>query len=287
LIGAVQEETNIAMHQQRVVITGAAGGLGRACARLFGASHDLVLTDVAEPVLRQLETELAAEGYIVAGSHAGDLGDDRLLTRLAGELMPDDAFTLIHTAGLSPTLADWKSIIEVNLVATERLLRNLEPQLQPGTVAILVASAAAHSAPVIPEIDQLLADPLADGLIDRFGTALTGMLGPDSPMLGGLAYAFSKRAVLRICERRAAAWGQKGARILSISPGVIATPMGKREMEKDPMVVAMAESAPAGRTGRAVDIAFAARFLASAEASFITGCDLRVDGGSIAVARGA
>src|SRR6516165_5770649 len=128
------------MHRKRVLITGAAGGMGRACARLFGASHELVLTDVCETTLDPLVRELESEGFPVVGSHTGDLGDENLLSTLVSEFAGDAPFTLIHTAGLSPSLADWESIVRVNLVATEKLLRSLEPKLQAGTTAILIAS---------------------------------------------------------------------------------------------------------------------------------------------------
>ena len=89
-----------------------------------------------------------------------------------------------------------------------------------------------------------------------------------------------------MCESRAAAWGRKGARIVSISPGTIWTPMGRQEADSNPRVEAMVAATPTGRWGTSLDIAAAAAFLASAEASFVTGCDLPVDGGLTPSMRG-
>ena len=83
----------------------------------------------------------------------------------------------------------------------------------------------------------------------------------------------------RSCERRVGAWGRKGARIVSLSPGMIYTPMARREVENNDMPRATLEATPVGRWGTPADIAAAARFLASGAAGFISGCDLRIDGG--------
>ena len=98
-----------------------------------------------------------------------------------------------------------------------------------------------------------------------------------------MAYVLTKQAVLAIAERRATAWGARGARIVTISPGMILTPMGRRELAETPGAAELDRSAPLGRSGTAMDVAMATRFLLSDAASFITGSDLKVDGGSIAL----
>jgi NAD(P)-dependent dehydrogenase (short-subunit alcohol dehydrogenase family) len=270
--------------RRKVLITGAAGGMGRACARLFGMTHDLVLTDVIAPALDGFVAELTRDGYTVAVARAGDLADDEVLADLAGAVGDSAPFSLIHTAGLSPALADWRAIMRVNLIATEKLLQAIEPVLAPGSAAVVIASIAGHMVAAMPEADALMKTPLAPDFLDRIGALIETQGGASGT--GGLSYMLSKRATHALCEQRAMAWGQRGARIVTISPGMILTPMGRTEMEKTPGAAQMAEIAPAGRAGVATDIAMAALFLASDQASFITGCDLRVDGGATALFKG-
>lgn len=269
--------------RRKALITGAAGGMGRACARLFGGTHDLVLTDAVAASLERFAEELRAEGFTVLAAHAGDLGDDALLSTLIADATGDVPLTLIHTAGLSPSQADARAIMAVNLVATVKLLDAVEPILTPGSVAVVIASTAGHMMPVIPEIAPLFADPLAPGFLDHVGGAIEAMSGGAPAGAPGFSYALSKQAVIALVEKRAAAWGQHGARIVSISPGLILTPMGRKELAETQGAAQTADAAPVGRPGIAMDIALAARFLASDEASFVSGCDLRVDGGSTAV----
>ena len=268
--------------RRKVLITGAAGGMGRACARLLGASDDLVLTDVVAARLDAFADELRADAYNVV-AHAGDMNDAALVAKLIAELGSDAPFAVIHTAGLSPSLADWRTIMDVNLVATVRLLDALEPALVPGSVAVLIASSAGHLMPAVPEIDAVLADPLKPGFLDTMQAVIEGMGGAASPGgMGGISYTLSKRAVHTLCQSRALAWGPKGARIASISPGMILTPMGRSEMEHTQGAKQLLDATPVGRPGMPMDIALAAQFLASDAASFISGTDLLVDGGGTA-----
>jgi NAD(P)-dependent dehydrogenase (short-subunit alcohol dehydrogenase family) len=269
----------------KVLITGAAGGMGRACARLFGATKDLVLTDASAASLTEFVTEIEAEGLTVFSSHAGDLGSNELISALTKDVAGALPLTLIHTAGLSPALAPARPIMAINLVATVKLLNAVEPILRPGSVAILIASMAGHMIPSIPDALAILADPLATDFMDRIMHLVDTMSANAPAGAAGTSYSLSKQAVISLVEQRALSWGQRGARIVSISPGLILTPMGRKELTDTVGAMQLNEMAPAGRPGVAADIALAARFLASDEASFITGCDLRVDGGGTAVAR--
>jgi NAD(P)-dependent dehydrogenase (short-subunit alcohol dehydrogenase family) len=274
-----------ASKRRKVLITGAAGGMGRACARLFGATHDLVLTDAAEAALARFAAELEAEGYRVISARAGDLGGETLISALMSDLAGDLPLTLIHTAGLSPAQADARTIMAVNLVATVKVLDAIEPLLSSGAVAVLIASIAGHMMPPIPDALAIMADPLAEDFMDRIISLVDAMSVNAPAGAAGTSYSLSKQAVIGLVERRAMAWGQRGARITSISPGMILTPMGRKEIAETAGAAQLIDIAPAGRAGVASDIASAAWFLASDAASFITGCDLRVDGGATAVVR--
>jgi NAD(P)-dependent dehydrogenase (short-subunit alcohol dehydrogenase family) len=272
--------------RETVVVTGAAGGMGRACARLLGGSADLVLTDRPSSSLEAFAGELEADGYTIAACLPAEIGSLELHQALAAHLAPDRPFALVHTAGVSPSQTDWRTILAINLVATVSLLRTLDPMVAPGSAAVLIASMAGHSSPVLPGFDQLLAEPEAPDFLDRMGEAIAQIAeGRPTGTGEGIAYGLSKRAVIGIAEQLAPAWGARGARIVSLSPGTILTPMGRTEVAASPAAAAIAQATPAGRMGTAMDIANAVRFLCSREASFITGCDLRVDGGAIAAIR--
>ncbi len=269
--------------RRKVLITGGAGGMGRACARLFGAQDDLVLTDVSAGALDRFAAELHSDGYTLA-VHPGDMADDGLIAALVNAVSAGGRpFAVVHTAGLSPSLGDWRTIMQVNLVATEKLLRALEPALVPGSVAVLIASSAGHMFPAMPDVERVLAEPLAPGFMATIEGIIETMGGASSPGgMGGISYSLSKAAVHRICEKRGIGWGPKGARIASISPGMIATAMGKSEIANTSGAQALLDATPVGRAGTAMDIALAAQFLCSDAASFITGTDLLVDGGGTA-----
>ncbi len=271
-----------AVIRRKALITGAAGGMGRACAYLFGATCDLVLSDVSKEKLDAFADELRAAGNIVT-AHAGDMLDPAHIAALAGELDKDRPCSVVHTAGLSPSLADWQAIMKVNLVASEMLMAALEPVLAPGSTVVPIASMAGHMMPVIADLDALLVDPLNDGFIQGIGAAVEAM-GGEGGEVGkrGVSYSLSKRGVHLLTERWGMKLGPKGVRVVSISPGVIHTPMGLAENEQTPGAADTMHAAAIGRIGSPMDIAMAARFLCSEEAGFITACDLKVDGGSTA-----
>lgn len=204
---------------------------------------------------------------------------------LVADLGNEGPVTLVHTAGLSPAMGDWKTIMQVNLVVTVKLLDAVESALRPGSVGVLIASTAEHMMPQMPDWQQILDTPLDPGLIEALTPIVEGMTGGSAAHMPGIGYSLSKQAVLRLVEQRAVAWGRYGARIASISPGLILTPMGGKEMAETEGATAMLEAAPVGRGGRAIDIALAAQYLASDQADFISGIDLRVDGGSVAAFR--
>jgi NAD(P)-dependent dehydrogenase (short-subunit alcohol dehydrogenase family) len=269
--------------RRKVLITGAAGGMGRACARLFGATDDLVLSDVNAAQIEQFADELRTDGYN-AKAFAGDMSDDGLIGSLVQAVSQEGApFAVVHTAGLSPSLADWKAIMQINLVATEKLLVAIEPALVPGTVLVLIASAAGHMMPPVAEVDAVLANPLAPGFMEAIEGVINQMGGAaSSGGMAGISYTLSKRAVHTITQRRGIVWGPRGVRITSISPGMIATPMGKSEIANTVGAQALLDATPVGRVGTAMDIALAAQFLCSDAASFISGTDLLVDGAGTA-----
>ena len=267
------------MNRPTAIITGASGGMGRACARQLGATMDLVLTD-ASAALDTFAKELEFEGFTLRSVTVGDFRSAEVIEALAQESAGGFG-ALVHACGLPPS-APWRDILEVNYAETARLLDAVAPGVGPGTAAVLIASVAGHLAPSLPDVDALLAEPFSTALLDRMEQLLADELGAAAEhAIGTLAYAISKQKVIELCEARAAEWGTKGGRIVSISPGMIYTSMGRHEASLDSAAEAQVKWSPVGRWGTAAEIAATACFLLSPAASFITGTDLRVDGGAV------
>jgi NAD(P)-dependent dehydrogenase (short-subunit alcohol dehydrogenase family) len=168
-------------------------------------------------------------------------------------------------------MADPRRIVEVNLVGTTRLLDAFEPLVSPGSAAVCFASSAGYLPLELlgPELTRLIQDPRAVDFLDRAAALL-----PDT----GMAYAWSKKGVQLEAAKSAVLWGRRGGRVVSLSPGLIDTPMGRQEFENQPMMKPMLENTPLGRFGRAEELASVAAFLVSDDASFVSGVDLLVDG---------
>lgn len=254
------------------VVTGASGGMGSAVAGLFAdQGAQLLLCDLSQERLEQTAAGLkgrAESVQLLAGDLAG-LDFPELLLAAIGER---EIAALVHTAGLSPTMADGPRILTVNYDATERLVEAARPRMAAGSCAVLISSCSAHMV-VSPEIDAAL-----KALKPGEGSAAIAHMAT-SPQA---AYPISKRAVIQLVARQAGPFGERQARIASISPGLIDTGMGKAEQAASPQMDQMLAKTPLARFGHAEEIATAAAFLCSPGASFISGCDLRVDGGVLA-----
>jgi len=254
------------------VITGAAGGMGLPAARrLAVAGRRLILSDMRQDRLEAAAAELAGTGARIE-LLAGDVSAPDYPARLLAMLGDDPLGALIHTAGLSPTMADAGKILEVNLFATRRLVAAVRPKLVAGSSVVLISSCSAYMVPR-GSFDGLLAAWIESD--DPQGLLNVGA----SPEV---AYPLSKCGVIALVAHEAAAFGQAGARIASIAPGFIDTEMGRQEEQSSAQMRAMITRVPLARLGRGDEIASVAQFLCSAGASYVTGCDIKVDGGILA-----
>jgi NAD(P)-dependent dehydrogenase (short-subunit alcohol dehydrogenase family) len=254
------------------VITGAAGGMGVSTAKLFAAQgRSILLCDLVARRLQEIAASLQCDRNkveLLAGDISAPSFSDSLLAALGNRRIG----ALVHTAGITPTIADAARILDVNFTATARLVRTVRSKMAEGSCAVLISSMSAHMVKS-QEIDAVIA------LLSAEDDASTLLPFASSPVM---AYPLSKRAMIRLVAREAASFGERGARIVSISPGLIDTALGRTEMAASERTAEMLDRTPLRRLGLADEIASVAAFLCSPAASYITGCDIRVDGGTTA-----
>jgi NAD(P)-dependent dehydrogenase (short-subunit alcohol dehydrogenase family) len=262
-----------------VVVTGI-GGMGVACARRLGAGQTLVIADFDDDKLARETELLTGDGFTVTAVRL-DVSDRASVADLAatagalGRLR-----TLVHTAGLSPTQASSERVLEVDMLGTDYMLDAFTGLVTDGAVAVCIASMAGYMAGLDPAQEIALATAATDDLL--------ATVGPVDALDFGSTYSIAKRVNQLRVERAATAWGKRGGRVVSISPGIISTPMGRQELAEGAgeQMQGMLDISPLPRIGTAEDIASAVEWLASPAASFVTGCDLRVDGGVTAAIHG-
>jgi len=263
------------MRNDVIVIVGT-GGMGAAIAHRLGSGRTIVLSDVSSQNLDAATRALSEHGHDVHAK-AVDVTSSRSVTELTEYAAAFGPITnLVHTAGVSPEQADVDTILRVDLLGVALVLERFGEVIEAGGAGLVISSMAGHFHPAMdPAVEHELANAPSRDLL--------GIPACDPALFGNPqeAYGFAKRANHLRVAAAASAWGQRGARINSISPGVISTAMGNQELDgsSGAVIKAMIDGSAAGRIGTPDDIAAAVEFLLSPAASFITGTDLVVDGG--------
>jgi NAD(P)-dependent dehydrogenase (short-subunit alcohol dehydrogenase family) len=248
---------------KRAVVTGAASGMGEATCRLLAADGWSVTgIDVAAEGLERLGRE-----GVLADLAVVDLADPAAIEEAAAGLEVDG---LVNMAGLGPDSGRADLIWQVNLLAPLQLARTV--RIRPGGALVNVASVTGELAD--DTHSELLDQPGREGFLEE---ALAALGDPTT------AYTYSKWSLLQESELMAVRMAPD-VRVSAVSPGIIATPMGKRSMQFA-WTQKTAERIPTGRLGEASEVAAAVAFLLSDAASYITGARLVVDGGYVASRR--
>lgn len=258
--------------------------MGLSCAlEVAGQVDTLLMVDRDAGTVTAAATGLADAGHSVVEPFVLDVTDREGLARLAKRVAELGTLrSVVHAAGISPTMADWRQIFAVDLMATARLAEVLRPLAVQGTAMVLFASMSPMLDPSTPDPAALAAldDPLHEQFLERMYAAV----GPtiEDP---AMAYAWAKRGVHRFVWHEAVRLGPVGARICSVSPGIIDTPQGAQEAEAHPIMQLLVEQTPLQRMGRAEDVAAVVAFVLSDRAGFLNGIDLLIDGGCFAAVR--
>jgi NAD(P)-dependent dehydrogenase (short-subunit alcohol dehydrogenase family) len=258
-----------------LVVTGA-GGMGEAIVRRIGSGRRVLLADRSQVALDRTVAVLTESGYDVTGM-VTDVADRESVDRLAGAgAAAGRPAAVVHTAGVSPATASVERMIAVDLVGTANVIDAFERVAVPGMALVCVASMAGHYARLSPREERALATTPAADL-----AALPAVRALDTPEM---AYVLAKRGNQVRVEAAALAWNRLGARINTVSPGVIATAMARAEAEGESgtSMLGMLEACGIGRMGSTGELAEAVAYLTGPGSAYVTGTDLLIDGGQAA-----
>jgi NAD(P)-dependent dehydrogenase (short-subunit alcohol dehydrogenase family) len=262
---------------KEVLIIIGSGGMGLSIARRIGAGRAIVLADISKACLDTAADALGSDGHQVLTREV-DVTSRSSVAALAEAAEESGRLTaVVHTAGLSPQQASAQAVLAVDLLGVALVLDEFGRVIAPGGAGVVIASMAGHMYPPLdPQVQRQLASTPADDLLSLEACS--------SITDSRLAYPFAKRANQIRVAAAATTWGERGARVNCISPGIISTAMGQLELsgESGALMQAMVDNAGLRRIGTPDDIAAATEFLLGPSASFITGTDLLVDGGVIA-----
>lgn len=262
-----------------IVVVIGAGSIGQAIARRIGVGTTILFADLNTDAAQAAATGLEGAGYTTATAQVDVSSRESVHALATAAAALGTVMHLVHTAGLSPAQASPEAIIAVDLVGVAHALEAFGEVIGVGGSGIVIASQAGHMLPPLPaEQHQALATtPASD---------LSGLpfLQPDAITNSGTAYAIAKRANSIRVQAASVQWGDRGARLNSLSPGIIMTPLAVDELNSPAgeAYQRMIRASAAGRVGTPDEIGVTAAFLMGRDGAFVTGTDLLIDGGVIA-----
>ncbi len=259
-----------------VIVVIGAGSIGQAIARRVGAGKHIMLAD-----LRQENADAAAKVLSDAGFEVSvatvDVSSREAVHALVEKATAIGVITgLIHAAGVSPTQASPATILRVDLYGTALVLEEFGSVIAHGGAGVVIASQSGHRLPALtPEQDKALATTPADELLALPMLQLDRVTDPLH------AYQVAKRGNSLRVMAEAVRWGKRGARVNTISPGIIITPLAKDELSgpRGDGYRRMIELSAAGRAGTPDEVGTVGALLLGPDGGFITGSDFLMDGG--------
>lgn len=264
---------------KNVMILCGAGQIGMAIARRMGYGMKIIIGDKKYENAKAVADIMTAAGFDVTAVTM-DLSERVSIQSMITEAQKYGSIKmLINAAGVSPSQAPIEAILKVDLYGTAVLLEEVGKVIAEGGVGITISSQSGHRmAQLSAKQDELLAITPAEELLSP------DMLQPANIHDTLHAYQLAKRCNEKRVMAEAVKWGKRGARINSISPGIVVTPLAIDEFNgpRGDFYKNMFANCPAGRPGTADEIANAAELLMSDKGSFITGADFLIDGGATA-----
>jgi len=259
-----------------VIVVIGAGSIGQAIARRVSAGKHVLLADLCQENAAAAAKVLSDAGFEVSTTTVD------VAARVSVHALVETATALgtitgvIHAAGVSPTQATPATILKVDLYGTALVLEEFGNIIARGGAGVVIASQSGHRLPALtPEQNKALATTPADELL-----ALP-MLQPDQVQDSLHAYQISKRGNSLRVMAEAVRWGKRGARVNTISPGIIFTPLAKDELRgpRGAGYRRMIALSPAGRGGTPDEVGAVGALLLGPDGAFITGSDFLMDGG--------
>lgn len=261
-----------------VVLTGA-GQLGMAIVRRMSYGNKVFVADWKLENAQAIAKTLTEAGFDVVPFKV-DISDKGSVLQLIEAAQGEGEISMfINAAGLSPSQSTKEHILAVDLYGTAMLLEEFGKVITRGCTGVTISSQSGHRMPALtPEEDRLLATMPTEELLGL------EMLKPENIKDTLHAYQMAKRCNVKRVMAEAVKWGERGARINSISPGIIITPLALDEINgpRGDFYKNMFAKSPAGRPGMADEVANVAELLLSEKGAFITGADFLIDGGATA-----
>jgi len=261
-----------------MILTGA-GQIGMAIARRMGYGMKIVIGDKSKANADAIAKTMNEAGFDAIAVEMDLSSRASILGLIAEAQKYGEISMLVNAAGVSPSQASIKTILKVDLYGTAVLLEEVGKIIKHGGVGVTISSQSGHRMPALtPEQDALLALTPTEELLSL------DMLQEENIHDTLHAYQMAKRCNVKRVMAEAVKWGERGARINSISPGIIVTPLALDEFNgpRGDFYKNMFAKCPAGRPGTADEVANVAELLMSGKGAFITGADFLMDGGTTA-----